>query len=179
MKRWLLLSGVLLAACSTPAATPPTPVPSHVAPTPFTVPIGPTPPIGASEVAGGCGETPVYTGGRLPDWALVNAPRLPYVIGRPGTVIGYLFTPRLTAGDAANNKILWYVATPRDRQPLIADGHPLEAAAPTAHFTKPADSFPGEIYPSGPTVPSAGCWRFTLTWLGGSERADVDLAFTT
>jgi hypothetical protein len=133
--------------------------------------------VGAHEAGGGCGQTPVYTGGELPEWATVNAPRLPYVVGRLGTVIGYLFTPRLTAGDIASNKILWYVATPRDGQALLAAGHPLDAATPIARFTKAADSFPGEIYPSGPTVPSAGCWRFTLTWLGGAERADVDLAF--
>jgi hypothetical protein len=133
--------------------------------------------VGAHEAGGGCGQTPVYTGGELPEWATVNAPRLPYVVGRPGTVIGYLFPPRLTAGDIASNKILWYVATPRDGQALLAAGHPLDAATPIARFTKAADSFPGEIYPSGPTVPSAGCWRFTLTWLGGAERADVDLAF--
>jgi hypothetical protein len=186
MNRWLGLAGAVLAvACSTgsPSGAAP-PVAASAAPGRSAEPAPPTagplvlsPPTGAQPAGGGCGQTPVYTGGTLPDWATVNAPRLPYVVGRPGTVIGYLFTPRLTAGDSANNKILWYVATPRDGRALLAAGHPLGAIAPIARFTTAADSSPGEIYPSGPTVPSAGCWRFTLTWLGGAESADVDLAF--
>ncbi len=136
------------------------------------------PPVGSQLSAGGCGQTPVYSGGELPEWATINAPRLPYVVGKPGIVIGYLFTPRLAAGDQDNNKILWYVATPRDGQALVGEGHPLDADAPVARFTKAADSSPGEIYPSGPTVPSPGCWRFTLAWLGGRQHAEVDLTFT-
>jgi len=132
-------------------------------------------------VAEGCGQTPIYSGGQLPEWATVNAPSLPYVVARPGgTILGYLFTRPLRAGNPENpsNKILWYVATPRRGQPLDAEGHPLGADQPTARFTQPANSFPGEIYPSGPTVPTPGCWRFTLTWLGGAQRAEVDLNFT-
>ncbi|HET7421196.1 MAG TPA: hypothetical protein VFL27_12515 [Candidatus Dormibacteraeota bacterium] len=125
-----------------------------------------------------CGATGVYRGGALPDWATVNAPAdLPYVVATPGLAVGYLFTYPLQAGDAANTKILWYVATPRDGFPLNATGHPVGATAPTAQFSKAADSFPGEIYPSGPTVPSAGCWHFTLTWHGGDRQAEVDLLF--
>ena len=126
----------------------------------------------------GCGTTPVYKGGALPDWASINAPSfLPYVVATPGVAVGYLFTYPLAAGLAANTKILWYVATPRDGYPLEAVGHPLGASSPTATFSKAADSFPGEIFPTAPTVPSAGCWHFTLAWHNGQQRAVVDLLF--
>jgi hypothetical protein len=83
----------------------------------------------------------------------------------------------MPSGVNANTKVLWYVATPRGGYPLTAEGHPLGASKPTATFSKAADSFPGEIYPTGPTVPTAGCWHFTLTWQNGAQRAEVDLLF--
>lgn len=136
------------------------------------------PPPGSQRLDAGCGATDVYKGGSLPDWATINAPKhLPYVIATPGLAVGYMFTYPLQSGLTANTKVLWYVATPRDGFPLKAQGHPLGATSPTALFSKAADSFPGEIYPSGPTVPSAGCWHFTLTWHNGDEHADVDLLF--
>jgi len=60
---------------------------------------------------------------------------------------------------------------------LDATGQPLGATEPIATFSKVADSGPGEIYPSGVTVPSPGCWHVTLTWHGGDQRAEVDLLF--
>jgi hypothetical protein len=136
------------------------------------------PPSGSERLEGGCGATPIFKGGVLPDWANVNAPRgLPYVVASPGIALGYLFPNPLTAGPEANTKILWYVATPRAGKPLEAVGHPLAAATPSTRFSKAADSGPGEIYPTGPTAPSAGCWHFTLTWQGGAQHADVDLLF--
>jgi len=127
----------------------------------------------------GCGATPIYKGGSLPEWATINAPSfLPYVIAAPGIAMGYLFTFPLAAGLNSNTKILWYVATPRGGYPLVAKGHPLGAASPQATFYKAADSGPGEIYPTGPTVPSAGCWHFTLKWQNGDRSAEVDLNFS-
>jgi len=135
-------------------------------------------PTGAQVLIGGCGTTAIYRGGTLPDWAMVNAPQgLPYVIATPGRAVGYVFTYPMKAGLDADNKILWYVATPRRAMPLEAEGHPLGATSPTAKFSKAADSFPGEIYPTGPTVPTAGCWHFKLTWRGGEEKVEVDLPF--
>lgn len=127
---------------------------------------------------GGCGTTETYKGGVLPGWATVNAPQfLPYVVATPGLAVGYIFTYPLKAGPDANTKVLWYVGTPRGGSPLIAEGHPLGATEPVARFSKAADSYPGEIYPTGPTVPSAGCWHFTLTWQRGDRRTDIDLLF--
>jgi hypothetical protein len=136
------------------------------------------PPPGSERLDGGCGGTDVYKGGQLSDWANVNAPKgLPYVVATPGIAIGYLWTFPMPSGVNANTKVLWYVATPRGGYPLTAEGHPLGASEPTAKFSKAADSFPGEIYPTGPTVPTAGCWHFTLTWQNGAQRAEVDLLF--
>jgi hypothetical protein len=136
------------------------------------------PPVAARQMSGGCGMTAIYKGGLLPDWATINAPKdLPYVVATPGLAVGYLFTFPMKSGLDANTKILWYVGTPRDGFPLNAAGHPVGATSPTAQFSKAADSFPGEIYPSGPTVPSSGCWHFSLMWHGGDEHADVDLPF--
>lgn len=97
--------------------------------------------------------------------------------GFPPTVIGYLFTDPLHAGADLNNKILWYVAGSREGQALVGIAHPLDAPQPTVSFTIPANSGPGEIYPSAPTAPSAGCWHFTVIWRSGAERSEVDLLF--
>lgn len=143
------------------------------------VAIVPVPPPDSLDVGNGCGATPVYMGGIVPDWANVNRPKfLPYVVASPGIAVGYLFSgPPQPAGLNANTKVLWYVGPPRNGTPLEAEGHPLGSSSPTVQFSKSADSSPGEIYPSGPTVPFGGCWHFTLTWQGGSQQATVDLLF--
>lgn len=167
------LTVLVLAACSgggSPGAT------TIARTSPSAVTISVPPPL-AVLLDPGCGTTPIYKGGTLPEWATVNAPSLPYVVATPGMTIGYLFSYPLKAGLDANTKILWYVATPRGGDPLQATGHPLGATSPQAIFSKAADSGPGEIYATGPTVPRAGCWHFTLTWQGGAQNAEVDLMF--
>jgi len=41
--------------------------------------------------------------------------------------------------------------------------------------SQPANSGPGEIYPSIVDVPQPGCWRFDLSWSG--HRATVYLEY--
>lgn len=172
MKVAAAIAVLLLAACSGSEASRP------ASSTPTAAAIKTSPP-GSALTDAGCGASPIYKGGTLPDWASVNAPSfLPYVVAMPRIAVGYLFTYPLAAGLDANTKILWYVATPRDGYALEATGHPLGASSPTAAFSKAADSSPGEIFPTGPTVPSAGCWHFTLTWHNGDQHAEVDLLFT-
>lgn len=173
---------VLVIACSGGGSSPkasstqvPTHTPTAAASPPAVVDI---PPPGSQRIEGGCGKTQIYKGGVLPDWANVNAPKfLPHVVATPGIAVGYLFSYPLTAGLNADTKILWYVGTPRAGSPLVAEGHPLGARGPIARFNKAADSGPGEIYPTGPTVPSPGCWHFMLSWQDAAQRADVDLLF--
>jgi hypothetical protein len=129
----------------------------------------------------GCGSTNVLKGG-IPDWLDAagghnNPTSLRYVIAHPPLVAGFLFSDPLHAGRAQNpyNKILWVVRTPRNGSNLTIDGHPLGAATPTVHEVRPADSGPGEIYPDGVDVPSAGCWQFDLRW--ATSHAQVELNY--
>jgi hypothetical protein len=88
---------------------------------------------------------------------------------------GFLFGNPLRAGKPTNpaNKILWVVASPRDGSPLRVTGHPLGATAPVVSATFPANSAPGEIYPSIINVPAPGCWHFNLSWNGHSDAVDL------
>jgi hypothetical protein len=45
---------------------------------------------------------------------------------------------------------------------------------PTVHEVRPADSGPGEIYPDGVDVPSAGCWQFDLQWANSHARVELN-----
>lgn len=181
----LLLAALLLSACGPglqsagSSATPPATASAAASAGPPTTPApivgtSPTQPPGARLVSSGCGNAPVYNGS-IPPWASENAPAgLNYVIASPDLAMGYLFSYPLRSGPGGN-KILWYVRAPRGGEPLEADGHPLGSALPAVHFSKADDSWPGEIYPSGVTVPSPGCWHFHLAWNG--YAADVDLLF--
>lgn len=177
------LAVVLIVACSgggysLQASSAQVPTHAPTAAPSATLAVANIPPPGSQRIDGSCGATEIFKGGVLPDWANVNAPKvLPYVVATPGIAVGYLFSYPLTAGLNANTKILWYVGSPRGGTPLMAEGHPLGAPEPIARFSEAADSFPGEIYPTGPTVPAAGWWHFSLTWKGGEQRADVDLLF--
>jgi hypothetical protein len=163
MTRWLVLA-VLLAACSPGGARSAHPVAARTAPPPV-----------VADATGGCGASPLHPrGAPIPDWASVNAPAfLPYVLGTPEIVLGYMFTPTLRSN--GDNKILWYVKTPRQSTSLLAEGHIPGTSKPLARFQKEADSGPGEIYPSNPQAPAPGCWHFTLKWARSS--AEVDLLF--
>lgn len=130
---------------------------------------------------GGCGKTAVDKGGE-PAWlthagANNNPKDVPYVIADPPIAAGFLFGYPLRSGTPSNpsNKILWVVDRPREGNQLAVSGHPRDAATPTTHATFPADSGPGEIYPSEVDVPSAGCWHFDLTW--GANHTSVDLNY--
>jgi hypothetical protein len=56
------------------------------------------------------------------------------------------------------------VRYPRDGAPLHVTGHLQTGPSQTMSAAFPADSSPGEIYPSDMTVPESGCWSFTLRW---------------
>jgi hypothetical protein len=138
-------------------------------------------PSGARAVAGGCGATVAYRG-TIPAWLNEatgnNAPDgLPYVVAAPAMAAGFIFGYPLRAGHPANpaNKILWVVRTSRDGAALQITVRPVAAAAPVLHEEVPANSGPGEIYPSVVDVPKAGCWHLALRWRTG--HAELDLRY--
>ena len=159
-----------LMACSGQATTGPTSSPAAIVKSPA-----------ATAVAGGgsCGSTMVVQGS-IPQWlddaGGHNNPRgLPYVIAHPEVAAGFLFAHPLRAGHPENpaNKILWVVRTPRTG-PLTIDGHPVGAARPTIHEILPANSGPGEIYPSFVDAPTAGCWQFDLRWANSHTQVELN-----
>ncbi len=62
---------------------------------------------------------------------------------------------------------------PRHGSPLLVTARPIGSARPLVRASWPADSGPGEIYPSYLNVPSAGCWRVTVRWAGHVDRLDL------
>ncbi|MER7170451.1 hypothetical protein [Streptomyces mesophilus] len=140
-------------------------------------------------VKGGCGETEIREGAP-PGWNPEpagfsdSAAGLPYVVGAHDQIMGYLWehpmTPKAAAlgdgGDGGDgNKVLWYVRSAREGKPLTIRAHPRGAERPVVELSVPADSGPGEIYPSDIAVPRPGCWTFELSWAG--HRDEVDLKF--
>ena len=100
---------------------------------------------------------------------------VPYALASNGGVGAFFFAPRLRAGHPTNpaNKVLWIVRFPRDGHPLTITAH--LSGHPSEHVQSswPADSEPGEIYPSYVDLPKPGCWRLSLAW--GPHRASIDV----
>jgi hypothetical protein len=130
-------------------------------------------------VPGGCGSSQAYQGG-VPAWldtagAHNNPDFLPYVITDPPIAAAFLFANPLRAGHPDNpaNKILWVVGQPRNGTDLQIAAHPVGATAPTIHASQPANSSPGDIYPSIVDVPQPGCWHFDLSWAGHAAAVEL------
>jgi hypothetical protein len=103
---------------------------------------------------------------------------LPFAVSDQGNAAGFLFGYPLTVASRPNmdNKILWVVRTPNDGQPLMITARRVGVSGPVVRAQLPADSGPGQIYPSIIDVPTPGCWHFTLQWPHAS--ATVDLQYT-
>jgi hypothetical protein len=181
---------VMLAGCAVGGSTgsAPTTAPSTAASAAMSATVGggtatgPGATGGPRPLSGGCGQTTVF-GGAPPGWnarpaGFGNTPQMPYVVGARDLIMGYLWATPLRAGhpDNPSNKILWYVRLPRSGQPLRVHAHPSGAREPAVSYEKPADSSPGEIYPSGIDVPRPGCWTLELSW--GPNTDQVDLLYT-
>jgi hypothetical protein len=129
-----------------------------------------------------CGSTQLLKG-PIPAWigraTDANTPAsLPFAVSDQGNAAGFVFGYPLTVASRPNmdNKILWVVRTPNDGQPLMITARRVGVSGPVVRVQLPADSGPGEIYPSIIDVPTAGCWHFTLQWPHAS--ATVDLQYT-
>jgi hypothetical protein len=134
---------------------------------------------GATRLSGGCGATPIYQGG-IPAWleeagAHNNPGQTPYVVASPEVAAGFLFANPLRAGKPENpaNKILWVTRTV-NRGALSVVAHPIGSSSPVVN-AEAMPASPGYIYPSIIDVPSAGCWRISLSWEG--NHADLDLQY--
>ncbi len=85
---------------------------------------------------------------------------------------GVVFVPPLRAGDSPQirNKILWVVSTPRGGEPLTITAQRADAVV---QVLQPADSGPGDIYPTMVNVPVPGCWTLTLSWNGYADSVEM------
>lgn len=101
--------------------------------------------------------------------------RIPYALASSDAAAAFFFAPKLRAGDPSNpaNKILWVVRFPRDGNPLEITARLGRNPAKVVRISRPADSSPGEIYPSYVDLPTPGCWHLELAW--GPHRAKVDV----
>jgi hypothetical protein len=129
-----------------------------------------------------CNGTVTSQGGVPPGWVDVagghnNPTGVPFTVDQAQTVAGFVFGYPLRAGHPDNpaNKILWVVRLPRGGSELTITGHPLGAATPVVKVVQPANSGPGEIYPSIVDMPTAGCWVLDLAW--GTHRASLALPY--
>ncbi len=106
-------------------------------------------------------------------WGLSAGAAPPYALADKGAAAAFLFVGGLSPGRPLDpaNKVLWVVRAPRNGRPLRIVARQGSA---TVRIAEPADSGPGEIYPSYVDLPKAGCWRLTLAW--GPHRARIDVA---
>jgi hypothetical protein len=127
-----------------------------------------------------CVPAPIH-GGRPPAWTAAawadSSPgfTVPYALASGDAAGAFFFAPRLRAGHPENpaNKVLWIVRFPRNGHPLTITARPGADPSQVVRISRPADSSPGEIYPSYVDLPKPGCWRLSLAW--GSHRARIDV----
>jgi Protein of unknown function (DUF4232) len=116
-----------------------------------------------------------------PAWAsTANPPQgVPHLESSDGNVLAYLFTDALRAGSARDqltqNKILWIVRQPRNGQPLRITATLPGSSEKPVRLSVPANSGPGEIYPSYVNVPKPGCWHVAVSW--NAHESAVNLEF--
>lgn len=154
------------------------PPPSNARPNSTATPFGAAPSTSAKAGVGGCGRV-FPPNAKMPSWTATAGPPtgLPWVMSASGNMVGILFGQPLRVAprdDGISNKILWISRSPREGQTLQIAGQRLSDGK-TANATEPADSSPGEIYPSIVDMPGQGCWRLDLTW--GPNTAIVYLYY--
>jgi hypothetical protein len=115
----------------------------------------------------------------VPSWSTsANPPiAIPHALSADGNVLYFVFSDPMIAGNHTDrqNKILWIVRQPRDGQPLQITATLPGSHLEPVHQSVPANSGPGEVYPSIVDVPAPGCWHFDLTWNG--HHSSVDLGY--
>ena len=135
-----------------------------------------SPPPGATEVAGGCASTQLYMGA-FPTWLepivqqLSNMNAVPYGIASDSTAAAFVLGYPLKAG-VPHPKILWIVSASQGTT-IDIGAHPFGASTPAIKESVRGNASPAGAYPDGLTIPSAGCWQFTISWLGHSTQLDL------
>jgi hypothetical protein len=117
--------------------------------------------------------------GDVPSWAASARPpgSMPHLLARDGNAIAFVFGYPLFSPESPSrsNKILWIVRQPRDGHPLAVTATLPGSNRGPVRMSFPANSSPGEIYPSDDNVPAPGCWHFALAWNG--HRSSINLAY--
>jgi hypothetical protein len=113
------------------------------------------------------------TTGPLPTWAQggFTPPdqSTRHVLGAAGDIVGVLFADPLRSPAQAghNNKILWVPRAEFKAGPLKIKA---DLNGSDLSVERDVPDGPG---PSTIDLPKAGCWTFTLTWSGHTDRVDV------
>jgi hypothetical protein len=115
----------------------------------------------------------------MPEWtASAKAPgQIPHALSHEDNLVAVLFAGSLRAGaNVANpsNKILWIVRDPRDGKELRLKLRRVDGTGEPVTQVEQADSGPGEIYPSGVDVPTAGCWHVLASWNGYTATMELN-----
>jgi hypothetical protein len=137
-----------------------------------------SPPSGATEVAGGCASTQLYVGA-FPTWLepivqqLSNMNAVPYGISSDSTAAAFVLGSPLKAG-VPHPKVLWVISASQGTTIDIA-AQPLGSATPAIKESVRGNASPAGAYPDGLTIPSPGCWKFTISWLG--HNTEIDLTY--
>ena len=149
-----------------------------------------TPPAGPVTTTALTCAAPSTATNDAPSWTASANPPLgvPHMLSPDGNVFAVVFGDPLAAPPRTDkkNKILWIVRQPRDGKPLEITATLPGSDERAVHVSQPANSGPGEIYPSIVDVPVPGCWRFDLKWNGHHstinlryESPDAPAATTT
>lgn len=129
--------------------------------------------------ADSCALSPVHANA-YPAWR--TALTIPWVQTKNRRIAGFLFFASSASGtdsllrthgtmpDGRSTKILWYVKPRGGASTLTIRGRNLTRGGALTQ-TVPRASSPPKTYPSIIDVPSAGCWRFTLT--SGTVKGSV------
>ncbi len=127
--------------------------------------------------AAGCVPTPIVHG--TPPawsnaaWSMSSQPvTVPYALASGGVAMAVEAVGSIRAGHPTNptNKVLWVMRLPRQGKPLEITAR---QGGRVVRINRPADSSPGEIYPSFVDLPTPGCWRLTLAW--NRHRASINV----
>jgi len=122
---------------------------------------------------------PALSKGVLPTWARTGfsdpRPKMPHVLGRSDEIAAVIFGYPLLSppGKTRANKILW--VSRRTVKPLSD----LRIRAQRMRGTRRVGRHVVRVIRGGPgpsyvNLPSAGCWRLTLSWSGRRDSLDLE-----